>query len=351
MLRPSDLKPLHEGTRVIGAFNPGVVKDTDDGVTYLVVRVVEEPLDVREDAWASPRIVGEDEGGGDGGIEIDWIDKADVDLSDPRVYHVISTGLIRLRFISHLRVYVSKDGRTIDKQIGTIYPEGQYEVYGIEDPRITRIGERFYMTYVAVSEHGAATALMSTKDFRSFERHGVILPPDNKDVILFPELIDGKYVAMHRPMPSLRLTKPEIWLGHSKDLKHWGEHEQLMGSRESVYRDRIGGGTPPVRMEMGYLSLYHGSDKQAGEEGVGVYTAGAFVMDKVDPRRVVARTAKPIMRPEEDYELRGFVNNVVFPTAVVEEGDMYLIYYGAADENVGVTAFKKEDLHRALQLV
>ncbi|QQE12332.1 hypothetical protein JD969_02330 [Planctomycetota bacterium] len=347
MLRPSDLRPAHEGMRVVGAFNPGVVQHEESGDTYIVARVVEELLDKRDDAFASPRFVYE---GGDG-MAVDWLDKKDVDLSDPRLYQMNSSGLIRLRFISHLRVFLSKDGKTIDKQVATICPESEYEVYGLEDPRITRIGDTYYMTYVAVSPHGAATGLMSTKDFKSFSRHGIILPPDNKDVILFPEKVNGQFAAMHRPMPSLGFSRPEIWMAYSNDLIHWGQHEQLLGAAKSVHRDRIGGGTPPVLTKMGYMTFYHGSDKAHGEEGVGKYTAGVLVLDEDDPTKIIMQTMEPIMLPKKEYETKGFVDNVVFPTAVVERDDLFYVYYGAADENTAVTAFEKRDVFDALKPV
>ena len=344
MLRPSDIRPVHEGTRVIGAFNPGVIRHKPTGYIYLIVRVVEQPLFKSDEAYPSPRIV-------DGSLKIDWLDKSDVDLSDPRLYQMISTGLIRLRFISHLRVYLSKDGRSIDEEVATIYPESPYETFGIEDPRITEIDGKYYITYVAVSSHGASTSLLSTTDFRSFTRQGIILPPDNKDVVLFPEKINNQYVAMHRPMPSLRLTRPEIWLAHSSDLINWGNHQYLLGAEDSIHRDRIGGGTPPIKTKDGWLTLYHGSDKKPEEKGVGRYTAGALTLDLNNPLKRTSQTESPIMVPEKHYETSGFVDNVVFPTAIIEQDDTYLVYYGAADENTAVTAFKKEDLHAVLKPV
>ena len=344
MLRPSDVSPLHEGTKVVGVFNPGVTQHKQTGYTYLVVRVVEQPLEESDTAYPSPRIV-------EGNLEIDWLDKSDVDLSDPRLYQMISTGLIRLRFISHLRVYRSKDGRTIDEEIATIVPESSYETFGIEDPRITEIDGTYYITYVAVSSHGACTSLLSTENFETYKRHGIILPPDNKDVVLFPEKINGQYVAMHRPMPSLRLARPEIWLAHSENLLKWGNHQYLLGAEDSIHRDRIGGGTPPIKTQDGWLTLYHGSDKKPEEKGVGRYTAGALTLDLNNPLKRKMQTHEPIMIPEEPYETKGFVDNVVFPTAIVERDDTYLVYYGAADENTAVTAFKKTDLHDALKPV
>src|SRR5439155_3619406 len=132
---------------------------------------------------------------------------------DVRVVKRKRDNLVRLNFISHLRVARSKDGHSIDSADGAIFgPANQYEEFGVEDPRITRIGDTFYITYVAVSRHGVATALASTRDFKSFQRHGIIFSPENKDVVLFPEKISGTYHALHRPAGSAPFTKPEMWM-------------------------------------------------------------------------------------------------------------------------------------------
>ena len=205
VLSPSDLAPLRDSTRVAGAFNPGAV-DTPDGVV-LLVRVVEEVAERRDGQYPSPRIAA------DGAFEVDWLDAGDVDLLDPRVYTNRHDGSLRLRFISHMKVVrLGKDDQTpIDLDGPVIAPEGPYESYGIEDPRITKIGATYYITYVAVSPQGVNTCLMSTTDFVEFERHGIIFCTDNKDVVLFPEKILGDYVAMHRPMPSMKFSTPRIW--------------------------------------------------------------------------------------------------------------------------------------------
>lgn len=368
MLGPADLKPSREGVKVIGVFNPGVVRF--NGTTYIIARVVEQPTATRDDCFPSPRMI-------DGELTIDWLgcDETDAE-SDPRTYISRIDGSLRLRFISHLRVFTSRDGIHIDNidEAQQIMPRGEYETYGIEDPRITVIngqsvgrsggasggssggasggtsGGTAYITYVVVSGHGVATALMSTTDFVSFHRHGIIFCPDNKDVVLFPEKILGDYVALHRPMPSMKFSPPRVWLARSPDLYHWGAHVELLDTTGAdvtgggQHRDRIGGGTPPLRTERGWMTLYHGSDKKPGQAGVGRYTAGALLLDSENPSKVISRTPEPIMVPTEPYEREGFVNNVVFPTAVVEQDDQYLVYGGAADENLTVVGYEKRAL-------
>ena len=229
-------------------------------------------------------------------------------------------------------------------------PQGRFEEYGIEDPRITQIGNNFYITYVSVSRHGCSTSMMMTRDFYTFHRLGVVFCPENKDVLLFPEKIGGRYIAMHRPVTSIRFRPPEIWIARGTDLLHFGEHDYLHGGHETPWHaDRVGGGTPPLATDRGRLTLFHGSDKPKAAKGPGIYTAGAMLLDLNDPARVVATTREPIMKPELDFETTGFVNNIIFPTAVIPLDDMLHIYYGAADERVGVTAFRTDELLGALE--
>ena len=345
MIRPSDLEPMTEHTQVVGTFNPGVA--AYNGEVVLLVRVVEQPTQHREGFVASP-------GFGTGGeFGIDWFETETMDLSDPRKYVSKDTGITRLRFFSYLRLYYSKDGRTIDREGPCVLPDTRYEEYGIEDPRITRIDDTYYITYVGVSRHGVATCLMSTRDFDTFERHGIIFVPENKDVLLFPERIGDQYLAMHRPVPSMRFRPPEMWLARSTDLIHWGGHEQFLGPEMHWGCSRIGGGTPPIRTSRGWLTIYHGSkvvetelEDERGERPVGTYTAGTLLLDLDDPSRIIGSSPEPIMEPTEDFEIGGYVANVVFPTGIIERDDLLYVYYGAADQNTAVTAYKRDDIMR-----
>src|SRR5262245_33772741 len=220
LLRPSDLKPSSKDLEVIGTFNPGAVA-TDSGVV-LLIRVAEQAAERRPDQTGLPRWDTESKH-----VVIDWEHHHHVTPVDIRVVQRKRDNLVRLNFISHLRVARSKDGRSIDSVDGAVFgPANQYEEFGVEDPRISRIGDTFYITYVAVSRHGVATALASTKDFNSFERHGIIFYPENKDVVLFPEKIGGEYFALHRPNGATHFCRPEMWLATSPDLLHWGRQEQ-----------------------------------------------------------------------------------------------------------------------------
>ncbi|MEM7681411.1 MAG: hypothetical protein AAF288_05600 [Planctomycetota bacterium] len=343
LLGPEQLEPSDPRLEVVGACNPGAV-EYGSGVA-LMVRVVERPVEQGDGYLPAPRYTP------DGQLEIDWLPEDDVDAeSDPRCYTIKSTGQLRLRFVSHLRVFFSPDGRhldpTQDDQVGPrLMPTGAYETYGIEDPRITPIAGTSYMTVVAVSPHGVSSALLSTTDFNVFTRHGLIFCPDNKDVLLFPEKAAGDYIALHRPMPSMPFGSPEMWIARSADLVHWGAHRQLFGGQaDGPFRDRVGGSTPPILTDRGFLTLFHGSDKPAGKAGVGKYTSGAMLLDATNPERIVGMSRGQVLEPVEDFERKGFVDNVVFPSGAVRRGASLYVYYGAADQCCGVTAFDLEEL-------
>ena len=166
------------------------------------------------------------------------------------------------------------------------------EEFGVEDPRITALDGRYYFTYVAVSRHGAATALASTTDFRDFERHGIIFCPENKDVVLFPEKVEGEFVALHRPNAATPFCRPEMWVARSPDLVRWGRHECLHGGDAEWETGRVGAGTPPVRVEGGWLEIYHGNRQPTRPGEVGRYSTGLLLLDHDNPARILA--APPI---------------------------------------------------------
>ncbi|HEX3446673.1 MAG TPA: glycosylase, partial [Isosphaeraceae bacterium] len=252
LLSPSDLKPSRDDFEVVGVFNPGAI--VAHGEVILLVRVAERPRERRQGYMALPRWAPED------GLVIDWVADDVIQVLDPRVVKREADGLVRLTFISHIRVVRCGDGRSV-KEVSDVRfsPATSLEEFGVEDPRITAIDGRYFFTYVAVSRHGAATALASTADFRQFDRHGVIFCPENKDVVLFPERIGGQYVALHRPNAATPFCRPEMWIARSPDLIHWGQHECLHGGGAEWETGRVGAGTPPVRVDAGWLEIYHGN--------------------------------------------------------------------------------------------
>jgi predicted GH43/DUF377 family glycosyl hydrolase len=253
----------------------------------------------------------------------------------------------------------SRDGLQIDHfGSGPMLPATRYETFGIEDPRLARFGDRYYFTYVAVSAHGIVTALGSTTDFQSFERHLVIFCPENKDVILFPEQVGGQYVAFHRPNPNAHFAQPEIWLARSPDLLHWGGHERLLGSEATWATVKVGGGTPPIRTPRGWLSLYHGHiaplERDLAGAGVapaniGEYAAATLLQSLDNPAQIIGMSRQPVMRAEADFERAGYLPNIVFPTSMLRRGEHVDVYYGAADTVTGVARYALDDLLAATQ--
>jgi predicted GH43/DUF377 family glycosyl hydrolase len=337
LVRPEDLTPMREDMEVISTFNPGVIEAGNEVV--LLVRVAERPKEKREGYTAIPRFDPYE------GLAIDWFPNSDLDRTDPRVVVHLPTGVRYLTFVSHILVMRSADGRSIDRIDGTAFkPEMGYEAYGVEDPRITRLDNRYYITYVAVSSHGACTALASTTDFQTYERHGIIFPAENKDVVLFPEKIEGEYWALHRPNPNTHFSPPEMWTARSLDLVRWGQNLPFYGGTLAWEGGRVGAGAPPFRVQEGWLEIYHGNRRPSPENRIGAYAGGAMLLDPVNPNRIIRQTGEAILLPQEEFEQEGFVSHVVFPTGVVDRGETLLVYYGASDTYTAVVEFDRNEL-------
>ena len=233
----------------------------------------------------------------------------------------------------------------------------------IEDPRIVKLDGHFYITYAyraynpgqywlaadnsaynprdptlpqLFGQNMTQSGLLLSDDLRSFRRLGRITRSDvdDRDVILFPEKIDGKYVMLHRPMqwagPEYGTQYPAMWLCYSDDLLTWSE-STLLAKGEFAWEGKIGGSTPPLKTPYGWFVIYHAVDSK------GVYSVGVMMLDLEDPIKVIARTPEPIMEPEEEFEWKGlYPHGVVFPTANVVVDDTLYVYYGAADKSIGV---------------
>lgn len=327
---------------MIGVFNPGVA--VVDGLVMLLVRVAERPRETQPGYVALPRWDAEH------GYVVDWVDESDLEPVDSRVVRIKSTGRVRLTFVSHLRLARHISGARVEWVSDVrLAPTGEWEEFGVEDPRITQIGDHYWITYVAVSRHGAATALASTRDFQHFERHGIIFPPENKDVVLFPEQVDRRYPALHRPTTHTPFSRPEMWIARSEDLVHWGQHEPLFSGASVWENGRVGAGTPPVRIAEGWLEIYHGNRRPQKPGEVGCYQAAAMVLDPENPARIVRHTVAPILTPSETYEKSGFVPDVVFPTGITLGDDSLAVYYGAGDTFTAVAETSLSELVDHLQ--
>ena len=239
------------------------------------------------------------------------------------------------RGFSHLTVAKSPDGYanwTISPE-PTLSPDPGYaeERWGLEDPRIVWLPEReeYAITCVSFSKGGPVVSLITTRDFREFTRHGALVPPEDKDASLFPRTFRGRYALIHRPI--IR-GEAHIWISFSPDLRYWGEHRVLLPVRPGWWDcHRVGLGPPPIETDEGWLLIYHGVRVTASGS---LYRVGLALLDLDEPWRVVRRASTWIFGPREDYEFRGDVPGVTFPTGVVLRGDKLLIYYGAADKVV-----------------
>ena len=341
LLGPEDVKPSQEDFSVIGVFNPGVVRLRNNIV--LLVRVAEKPLESRVGYIGLPRR------DLDNNTVVDWVPEDEWDQTDRRFVRRKTDHRLRLTSISHLRVFRNGDHGSSRWVSGPLLlPESRWEEYGMEDARITEIDGTYRITYVAVSRHGASTALASSNDMLAFERNGVIFCPENKDVVLFPQQEKGQYLSLHRPNPNSQFSPPQIWLARSPDLLHWGQHECLYGGAAAWELDRVGPGAPPLQLEEGWLEIYHGSQRTERVGDVGAYAAGALLLDHHNPARILRRSHEPIIEPTAKFEQSGFVNNIIFPTALIEQDDNLSMYYGAADTYTGVVQFSRKELLASL---
>ena len=343
LLQPSDIKASQSDWKVIGVFNPAVA--ICDDKMFMLVRVAEQPVEERIGWTAIPywSMTGE--------VSADWMRDEQLEQVDSRVVRLIHDGTLRLTSVSHLQLFRQTPSNSVGWEfVCALLPEGANEQFGIEDPRITKLDDTYWITYVAVSRAGAATALMSTQDLVTFRRHGIIFASENKDVVLFPERIGGCYVALHRPNPNSRFSPPQIWIAYSPDLIHWGGLEPIIGSVNSWEGDRVGSGTPPILIDEGWLMLYHGVESANREGEVGRYAAGALLLDREHPSRVIARSRDPIMLPITDFEKLGFVPNVVFPTSLIADGQGIQVFYGAADTYAATARFSKRSVSDSLSL-
>ena len=332
LVLPEDVRPFDDRFEVVGVFNPGVTEF--DGEILLLLRVAVRPK--QDDHFLRVPMFQK------GKIEILQLDKSQLDCSDERV--AVEKGKRFLTSMSYFQIATSKDGIHFKIEEGrTILPRDELEEYGIEDPRIVRVNGKYYILYSAISECGICVKSLVTEDFIHYKELGAILHPDNKDAVLFPEQIGGKYYMLHRPSTS-EFGNPEIWLAESEDLIHWGKHRRVAGIRAGMWDGlRVGSSGVPIRTERGWLVVYHGADVLNG------YSLGALLLDAEEPWKVLGRSEEPFMRPELECERKGFFNNVVFACGGIVRADKLIIYYGAADKYVCGGEIKIQSVMEYLQ--
>lgn len=208
-------------------------------------------------------------------------------------------------------------------------PFDEYEAFGVEDPRITHLEGAYYITYSAYSQHGVRIGLARTHDFESVERVALITQVDYRNMVLFPEKIGGRYVKLDRPHSDI--SPWSIWISYSPDLRYWGDSRLIMKPVPYHWDEmKIGPGAPPIRTDKGWLSIYHGVfPTMAGH----VYRLGVALHKLDDPAQILGVGDRWILQPEDEWEITGYVPNVVFTCGAVPEEDGTLkLYWGAADK-------------------
>ncbi|MBI2023643.1 pesticidal protein Cry7Aa [Candidatus Giovannonibacteria bacterium] len=281
--------------------------------------------------------------------------------------------------------YAKLEGPTnvVERKIEpVIVPEEDYERMGTEDPRITKIDDTFYMTYVAHDGKNAVTAYASGKDLFKLKKHGVITPDISydeaaslfrdeklkdryfmfesyyeegagkdvllwdKDVFFFPRKIKGQYALLQRILPDIQiayfksfksLQKRSFWEKYLSDL----DSKVVLENKFWFESRNIGGGAPPIETDDGWLLIYHAVEELNKQR---VYHAGAALMDINDPTKLIGRLDHPLFSPKEEWEVSGEVGHVVFPTGTAIFGEDLYIYYGAADEHIAVAQVRLKDL-------
>jgi len=245
------------------------------------------------------------------------------------------------RGLSHLCAARSDngvDGWRIDSQPTFPADSDQHpeELWGIEDPRITWVPElqMYGVVYTAYTRDGPGVSLAFTKDFRHFERYGLVMSPEDKDAALLPHRIGGEWAMIHRPVT---LPSAHMWISYSPDLRAWGKHKMMLEARLGGWWDarKIGLSPPPLETPQGWLVIYHGVRYTAA--GV-IYRLGLALFDLQEPERCLRRSDEWVFGPEAPYEVRGDVDNVVFPCGytIAADGDTMYLYYGAADTSIGL---------------
>jgi predicted GH43/DUF377 family glycosyl hydrolase len=235
-----------------------------------------------------------------------------------------------------------------DSNEKVIYPTLPEEIKGCEDPRIVEFERSFYIFYTAYDGITARVAIARTEDFNQYKKLGVINHFTwDKDAFIFSERIKGKIAYLHRISPNIQLDYFESF-DELLSQNAWSDYENkintstIMKSEYFWENQKIGASVPPIKTDQGWLLLYHAVDDKF------VYRGSVALLDLENPSKVVARIPYPLLEPEEEYELFGDVNNVVFPEgAYIYEGQLY-IYYGAADKYIAVAKIAIDELLREL---
>lgn len=267
-------------------------------------------------------------------------------------------------------------------EVPALSPLLDYESQGVEDARLVKINESYYLSYTAYNGHNALGVLATSKDLKKWKRRGVIVPQItynefgilalsnpyltdkyvrfyvsknsdkdkftllwDKNVVFFPRKINGKYCFMHRILPEIQLVMTETLAELTKEYWHnyflHIEDHVMLSPQYDHEISYIGGGAPPIETDEGWLVIYHGVHDVNNKH---VYTACAALMDLDNPVIELARLPYPLFKPDTDWELVGVVNNVVFPTGTALFDDTLYVYYGAADKCIACASMSLKEL-------
>jgi beta-1,2-mannobiose phosphorylase / 1,2-beta-oligomannan phosphorylase len=340
-LSRSPLAGLGVETYVLGAFNPGLTR-LPNGNLLLMVRVAEalrEPIHdghVHAIRWEEGR------------YRLDAWPLEHADTADPRKFMLRGGGwrIMALTSLSWLLpVELSPDGtrRVAIHYDRAIAPGNSLQCYGIEDPRISKVGDRWLMTTCCVSPERHSTVLYTSDNGLDWQFADIVLDHQNKDMLIFEGLIDGQYWAQTRPLGDLYFAYPPgspwragpaINLATSPDALHWKPcmRPGIRPSSATVATARMGGGAPPIRTPQGWLTLWHGVEPK---EIVGIYRTYWSLLDAQDPARVLRQSETPLIEPSAELtrpiEHQIYLRDVVFTTGILDAGDHYIVASGEAD--------------------
>lgn len=330
------IKPSRPDFKVFGVFNPAVIKVNDE---YIMIARVAETVATQKDSQIVIPVYRDNDYTF---LKFSKTDP-DYDFSDVRVIRNHRQNY--LTSISHFRIGRSKDGYHFTFSEKRLLPDSPYEEFGIEDPRITEIDGKYYIAYTAVSAYGINVRLMVTTDFKRFERLGNIFHFDNKDVVLFPQKINGYYYAYHRPSTS-EFGRLDMWVARSTNLLHWGEHKVLTGARINYTASvRVGAGAVPYLTNDGWLVIYHSADS------FNRYHLTTLLVDKDDPSIILRKSKEPLITATEPYEKEGLMPDVVFTCGAIFEETEVKIYYGVCDEGIAVATLTYAEIKSNLGAV
>lgn len=363
-----DFRPMGKGTGkktfIQGTYNPGMAR-LKNGNILLIIRVAEHlEKPVEKNYVFSPRMDVKEKK-----YVLDMFPRKIVGFKDPREIDIIQqnkTIAVRLTGISWLLpVELTPNGMEVVKihYKKAMFSQIGYQEYGIEDPRITKIGKKYYMTVVGVSSNKIGTCLYESINGIDYKLKGLIFDHQNRDVVIFPNKVKGRYVALTRPEGKANISYPPnsksiagryINAAFSPDLIHWTPYEKSVITlrKDSLINERIGACAPPIPVKINqkdyFLNIFHGVEHDGTR--VGKYRSFAALHDKKEPTKVVKINYRPLLEsnPTLKKQIKGkffLKKDVVFTTGLLPYKDKYLVCSGELDTAVRMTIFSKKQLN------